>query len=92
MLDLVVLFTLFLCLVGLLAVVHQWELSRGPSQTPVVCRRLLDEWMQAHKVEFPQVQCAFSILNRRLQEMQSKVPLAVVAMNSWCWDNVNVTV
>ncbi len=75
MLDLIVLFTLFVGLVLLLAAVHQWQVSRAPTGSPAASKRLLDEWMQAHKLELPGVQCILSILNRRLQELESEVSL-----------------
>lgn len=72
MLDLVVLFTLFVGLVCLLALVHLWQVSGG-SRHSSVAYRLLEEWLQAHKLELPGVQCLLSVLNRKLQEMESEV-------------------
>lgn len=70
MLDLIVLFTLFIALVVGLALTQQWLY---PSQDPTASKRLLEEWMQAHKLELPTTQCILSILNRRLQEVESEV-------------------
>lgn len=71
MLDLIVLFTLFVGLVVGLSLVIQWQASKD--QDPTTSRRLLDEWLQAHKLELPSLQCIISILNRRLQETESEV-------------------
>ncbi len=73
MLDLIVLFTIFIGLVGLLAVAHYWHACRGSTLSPAASRRLLKEWLQVHKLEFPTVQCMLSILNRKLQEVESEV-------------------
>lgn len=73
MLDLVILFTLFIGLVAILALAQQWVLSRGTTLTPLANKRLLDEWLQAHKLELPSIQGVISILNRRLQEVESDV-------------------
>lgn len=75
MLDLIVLFTVFVGLVGLLALVHQWQVSRGSAQSHASNMQLLNEWLEAHKLELPGVQCLLSILNRKLQEMESEVSL-----------------
>ena len=71
MLDLIVLFTLFVGLVVGLAMIQQWLSS--PGQDPIASKRLLEEWLSAHKMELPSIQCVISILNRRFQEMESEV-------------------
>lgn len=71
MLDLIVLFTIFVGLVALLAVVHQWQGSGGASSAANY--QLLEEWLQAHKLELPRVQCLLSVINRKLQEMEAEV-------------------
>ena len=73
MLDLIVLFTVFLGLVGLLAVAHYWQVSGGNRLSPAASKRLLKEWLLVHKLELPTVQCVLSILNRQLQEVDSEV-------------------
>ena len=73
MFDLIILFTLFLGLVGLLALVHQWEVSGRPTQTHTTNLQLLNEWLQAHKLELPGVPCLLSVINRKLQEVVSEV-------------------
>lgn len=73
MLDLIVLFTVFVGLVSLLALAQYWLRYRGNSLTPAASRKLLREWLQVHKLELPTVQCILSLLNRKLQEMESEV-------------------
>lgn len=78
MFDLIILFTLFVGLVGLLALVHQWQVRRA-TQSHASSLQLLKEWLLTHKLEFPSVPGLLSILNRRLQEMESEVSVAVSA-------------
>ena len=73
MLDLLVLFTVFVGLVVLLALVHRWQVSGTNAKSPQLNKKLLDEWLQAHKLKLPTVQCIFSLLNRKLQEIESEV-------------------
>lgn len=80
MLDLIVLFSLFIGLVAVLVAVHYWQTSNStPSPSPAANKRLLNEWLQAHKVELPATQSILSVLNRQLQEIESEVCIAVVS-------------
>lgn len=72
MLDLVVLFTVFLGLVGLLALAHYWQTS-GSHLSPAASKQLLNEWLQVHKLKLPAVECMLSVFNRKLQEVESEV-------------------
>ena len=73
MLDLIVLFTLFIGLVSLLALSQYWLRSKGNSISHAAGKKLLGEWLQVHHLELPTVQCLLSCLNRKLQEMESEV-------------------
>ncbi len=71
MLDLIVLFTIFCGLIGILVLAHFYWVAF--SFDPVASKELLDEWLQAHKLDLPDVPSILSVLNRQLQEIESEV-------------------
>ena len=70
MFDLIILFTLFIGLVVILALVNYFQRWKS---NPLVGKKLLNEWLEAHKLELPDASSIFSVLNRRLQEIESDV-------------------
>lgn len=75
MLDIIVLFTLFLVLVGTLGLVQY--LQRMPeSCDPALGKKLLQEWLQAHMLTLPDVKNVLFVLNQQLKELELEVSTA----------------
>ena len=74
MLDIFVLFSLFLLLVGLLGLFQYVQRVSGSCDL-ALSKKLLQEWLEAHSLTLPDVKSVLAVLNQQLADFESEVSI-----------------